>query len=470
VKRRCRKFVIAAVASAVALGGLGATPASAHQAAESDPYPHYPAVSQTTNVAPGTILWAQAKGLNEAGPVPGQVADAASVVWCNSDNNIQPQDGRQCEIPGIPLFPVVASSFSPLPPTLGPADTVTGSARAVAGQLQSILAPADGRAACPPTLAQQLEGATCGMAVASIDTSDSPGARDESCSVFTPCPVSFGFRGVSLVGQLPQVDGYLTGFKPPSVKAGGLTAASIKYQVVNGGATTIDIAGALPAHLVGPSTDPVPAAVAPATRGVVVTARTLPAHRLVVADPATDRLARDDDNNLSCPAPQPATPCTGYDVHGLTNGTAVTIRGSAPLPLVLGATYYVVGATANDFQLSATSGGPAIDITAAKTIAVGSKMRYRGGDSLGAPITLPAPTVALPATLLVKKKATAAILWTPPNLLSGSLVRFTLSLVDSGQNPNTPCNNAAPPDPDPPCDLADWNLSNNTIIGQSEVK
>lgn len=54
--------------------------------------------------------------------------------------------------------------------------------------------------------------------------------------------------------------------------------------------------------------------------------------------------------------------------HGLTDGTAVTLGGTtAPAGVTLGTTYYVVTATANDFQLAATRGGTAIDLTDAGT-------------------------------------------------------------------------------------------------------
>lgn len=54
--------------------------------------------------------------------------------------------------------------------------------------------------------------------------------------------------------------------------------------------------------------------------------------------------------------------------HGFTNGQTVVVWAvpGDPLPttLVEGTIYYVVGATADTLQLSATSGGAAIDITA----------------------------------------------------------------------------------------------------------
>lgn len=54
--------------------------------------------------------------------------------------------------------------------------------------------------------------------------------------------------------------------------------------------------------------------------------------------------------------------------HGLTNGLSVTLTldsGALPTGLAILTTYYVVGATAGTFQLSATLGGAAIDVTVA---------------------------------------------------------------------------------------------------------
>ncbi len=57
--------------------------------------------------------------------------------------------------------------------------------------------------------------------------------------------------------------------------------------------------------------------------------------------------------------------------HGLSNGDRVKFRassnGSVPGGLAEGTLYYVVGAAANDFQVSTTSGGSAIDITTTGT-------------------------------------------------------------------------------------------------------
>ena len=55
--------------------------------------------------------------------------------------------------------------------------------------------------------------------------------------------------------------------------------------------------------------------------------------------------------------------------HGLANIVRVTTTGTLPAPLVVRTDYYVVGVTANTFQLSATFNGAAIPIT---TIGVGT--------------------------------------------------------------------------------------------------
>jgi len=51
--------------------------------------------------------------------------------------------------------------------------------------------------------------------------------------------------------------------------------------------------------------------------------------------------------------------------HGVTNGTVLQFASTGALPggLVAGATYFVVNSNLNDFQVSLTSGGAAVDIT-----------------------------------------------------------------------------------------------------------
>jgi hypothetical protein len=52
--------------------------------------------------------------------------------------------------------------------------------------------------------------------------------------------------------------------------------------------------------------------------------------------------------------------------HGYVNTNKVVIYGdTVPAGLIEGTVYYVVGATADTFQLAATAGGSAIDITSA---------------------------------------------------------------------------------------------------------
>lgn len=74
--------------------------------------------------------------------------------------------------------------------------------------------------------------------------------------------------------------------------------------------------------------------------------------------------------------------------HGLSDGTPVTVSASTSLPTGLSAntTYYVITSTTNTFQLSATYGGSAIDIsstgTGTLTVHVGessSNDRYKNG-------------------------------------------------------------------------------------------
>lgn len=55
--------------------------------------------------------------------------------------------------------------------------------------------------------------------------------------------------------------------------------------------------------------------------------------------------------------------------HGYTNGKKVVFyRGTVPGGLTLGVDYWVVGATTDDFQVSATEGGSAIDLTSANAL------------------------------------------------------------------------------------------------------
>lgn len=54
--------------------------------------------------------------------------------------------------------------------------------------------------------------------------------------------------------------------------------------------------------------------------------------------------------------------------HGLSNTQKIVFfNGTPPTPLAEGTTYFVVNAATDTFQVSATSGGAAIDLTAAAT-------------------------------------------------------------------------------------------------------
>lgn len=72
--------------------------------------------------------------------------------------------------------------------------------------------------------------------------------------------------------------------------------------------------------------------------------------------------------------------------HGLANGTKVRVWGAGPaLPSGLAAytTYYIISTAADTFQLSATSGGAAVDVTAngGGLIAVDNSQEYRNGNT-----------------------------------------------------------------------------------------
>ena len=61
-----------------------------------------------------------------------------------------------------------------------------------------------------------------------------------------------------------------------------------------------------------------------------------------------------------------------YAAHGLNNGDTVTYNngGSTSITgLTSGTSYYVVGKTTNTFQVSATSGGSAINLTGTDSVA-----------------------------------------------------------------------------------------------------
>jgi hypothetical protein len=83
-----------------------------------------------------------------------------------------------------------------------------------------------------------------------------------------------------------------------------------------------------------------------------------------------------------------------WNAHGLSNGTAVVLSTTGALPTGLAAatTYYVVNATTNTFELSATKGGAAITTSGAQsgvhtvTTQPTPTIDYAVGLVLGAPI------------------------------------------------------------------------------------
>jgi hypothetical protein len=209
-----KKFLALLSVIALALGTALIGTASAHQASTGDPYAHYPDVSETVGITNGMILYAHASGLNESGAV------LASALFCNSNGDIQPADGRQCDIADLSgLGPVAAENWARV--------------RVVQGQMvaTALSIPADPRAVCPPSAADLLAGDTCGVAFASVTGG--------------LVPVAFGFRGVAFTSlkQIPQVDGGIVQkFKAPTIKITGGTTP-VKYQLQNFGGTTINLSG-----------------------------------------------------------------------------------------------------------------------------------------------------------------------------------------------------------------------------------
>lgn len=110
-----------------------------------------------------------------------------------------------------------------------------------------------------------------------------------------------------------------------------------------------------------------------------------PARRLSTVDPAADTLE--------------------LNVHGLDLDDAISFRaeanGALPTPLVAGTTYYAIPVNEYTFQVSATVGGSAIDLTdAGSRILVIVPMDIAGAISFGAEVIndhLPAHAVPLTA-------------------------------------------------------------------------
>lgn len=64
-----------------------------------------------------------------------------------------------------------------------------------------------------------------------------------------------------------------------------------------------------------------------------------------------------------------------FTAHGYTNGQKVVFQdGYTPAGLTSNTAYFVVGATANTFQVSTTSGGAAVNITADSSLVVFGKV------------------------------------------------------------------------------------------------
>lgn len=440
-----KRFLVLISLVALVVGTALVGTASAHQSSTGDPYAHYPDLNHATGIVNGEILYAHASGLNE----PGAVLSAA--VFCSSNSNILPQDGRQCDIPDLSGLAAVAAE-------------TWARVRVVQGQLNAsaLGLAADPRAVCPPSAADQLAGISCGVAVSSVT-----GAL---------APVSFGFRPVFFTGlkQLAQVDGGLVQkFKAPTIKAAGGTAI-VKYQIQNSGATTINLSGAIGAYTGAANHDAL--SPVPATRGLTMTVQKLSAHKLKVDSLASDTLAVDDNAdgaNDALPA-------------GWANNTIIVIKGAAFGGLVLSGTYALRDVSGTTFKLASSTdsdtvtpgfqAGPAINITSGATSGATSKTTARGGESwstvdLGVSGWNCTDTTAPPATLLVKKKFTGIKTCTATASQVGTLYRFSFKLVVTGTNPN-PCT-ATPPDtvtPLPPCDLADSDFGNNQVQGSTEAK
>lgn len=77
----------------------------------------------------------------------------------------------------------------------------------------------------------------------------------------------------------------------------------------------------------------------------------------------------------------PATDTFELDGHGFDDGDVVLVRafegGSLPAPLVAGTRYHAIRESDSTFKLSATNGGPAIDITSAGSqVAVAGELPF----------------------------------------------------------------------------------------------
>ena len=83
--------------------------------------------------------------------------------------------------------------------------------------------------------------------------------------------------------------------------------------------------------------------------------------------------------------------------HGLSNTQKITFyQGTPPAPLVEGTTYFVVSAATDSFQVAATSGGAAIDLTAPATFGCVVAAITEDVYSVQGTHSLTAATVAIP--------------------------------------------------------------------------
>lgn len=166
-----------------------------------------------------------------------------------------------------------------------------------------------------------------------------------------------------------------------------------------GGKTLVEVTGTnfrlpTPAPATGPTT-PLPASVRVKFGGNIATnVEVWSATRLYCLTPEHDERFRE----IVWTSVDVSTNTFTLTAHGLTNGTVVRLvetSGALPVPLKTETAYFVIGATANTFQLSATSGGPAIDITVTgngKALAIGAyDVVVENIDDLG--VLIPGETV-----------------------------------------------------------------------------
>ncbi len=119
--------------------------------------------------------------------------------------------------------------------------------------------------------------------------------------------------------------------------------------------------------------------------------------------------------------------------HGLSNGYEVRFDGSGtpPAPVAFGSVYYVVGVTANTFQLSLTSGGAVLNLTGA--LAGSVYVIYVGLPEIYLPDTGAMPAGRLDQLLTLFPQLDGANVFTSVNSFSGAtLIQSTGSLITAG--------------------------------------